>query len=225
MCGRFTYLFTWSQLHALLRLSSWPGEELTPRYNVAPTQLIPAVRTDDSGEQRHAVMLRWGLVPFWADDLAIGSRMINARSETAATSPAFRAALAKRRCIVPMSGFFEWQAREGAKVKQPYLITRADHQPLLVAGLWERWIKGPEPVETVTLLTTDANALMRPIHNRMPVILDPTDVDVWLGKEAAKTGGLLHPCPPEWLRTTPISTRVNRPQNDDPSVLESVQAS
>ncbi len=227
MCGRYTYLFTWKQLHRLMRLSDVPPEDLTPRYNVAPTQLVPAVRQDASGG-RHGVILRWGLIPSWATDPSIGGRMINARGESVAEKPAFRTALSRRRCLVPVSGFYEWQVIPGQKAKQPWWIGRTDREPFAIAGLWERWTKGPEPLETFTLITTTPNDLMAPLHDRMLVIVAPQDYDLWLDPaitDSAAVTPLLRPAPVDGLEAYPISTRVNSPRFDDPSLIEPADAS
>lgn len=221
MCGRFTYRFTWQQLHRLMNLIDWSGEELRPRYNVAPTQAAPVVRADAQG--RHGVMLTWGLVPFWAADVAIGQKMINARADGVASKPAFRDAFLKRRCLVPVSGFFEWQKSGDAKRKQPFVIERVDQQPFLLAGLWERWTKGESPLETFTIVTTQANVLLEPIHDRMPVIVDACDAEAWLSPsntDAHALQGLLEPADPSGFRARPVSTLVNSPKNDDPAILD-----
>lgn len=220
MCGRFTYLFTWGELHRLLSLSALPAGALSPRYNVAPTQEAPVVRAGEGG--REGVMLRWGLVPFWAEDPSIGNRLINARGESARSKPAFRAAFARRRCVVPVSGFYEWQKMEGSTRKRPHWIGLADRGILLFAGLWERWDKGDAPLESFTILTTDANALVAPIHHRMPVVLAPSDVEAWLDPANEDLDGLealVRPAASEGMATMAISTRVNNPRVDDPSVL------
>ncbi|MBX3387694.1 MAG: SOS response-associated peptidase [Phycisphaeraceae bacterium] len=233
MCGRYTYLFTWKQLRRLLDLVSWPEEELTPRYNVAPMQGAPVVRLRTDGDQRGercGAMLRWGLVPFWADDPSIGSRMINARSETAFEKPAFRKAIAERRCVVPISGFYEWQAVEGERTKRPHYITRPDGEPIMLAGLWERWrdkaaaLGSPagEPLETFTVLTTAPNALMRPLHDRMPAILTPTQCDAWLDPASERPAlvSCLGPYGGDDLTAYPVSRKVNSPKNDDSSLIQ-----
>lgn len=223
MCGRFTYLFQWRQLHRLMRLSVLPSEELTPRYNVAPTQSIPAVRfIPDDG--RVGVMLRWGLIPSWADDITIGNRMINARGETVASLPAFRSAFARRRCLVPMSGFFEWQARAGSKTKQPYWFTTPSREPFCVAGIWERWTKGELPIESVTLITTTANSFLRPVHDRMPAVVEPEDFDRWLDPAMAPSDvqDLIRPAREDLLISEAVSPRVGNPRNDDPGLIESL---
>jgi len=220
MCGRFTYLYTWKQLHRLLDLGLWPaGVELSARFNVAPTQGAPVVRVGAGGVREGAV-LRWGLVPFWAKDESIGNRLINARGETLAEKPAFRNALAKRRCVVPVSGFYEWQSGRGGK--RPHYFCRADEQPMLFAGLWERWDKGEQPLETFTIVTVEANELLAVMHDRMPAILEPESVGAWLDTEnvpAREAVGLLRPCDPALLMTWPVGRRVNSPRVDDPSLI------
>ncbi|GAB4383553.1 MAG: SOS response-associated peptidase [Phycisphaerales bacterium] len=222
MCGRFTYRFTWQELARLLSLIDWPAEHLRPRYNVAPTQPAPVVRMQQAG-RRTASMLTWGLVPSWASDVAIASRMINARAESLSQKPAFRAAFARRRCLVPISGFYEWKKLGDGKRKQPFIIERDDHQPFMLAGLWERWTKGDEPLETFTIITTDANELLRPLHDRMPVILSDADLDLWLNPQHTDADALrrlLQPADPAGFRARPVSTRVNSPKYDDPSILD-----
>ncbi len=225
MCGRYTYLFTWQQLSGLLDLLTWPEAELTLRFNVAPTQLAPIVRLNDRGE-RIGAMHRWGLVPFWADDPSIGSRLINARSETAFEKPAFRKATSDRRCIVPISGFYEWQVIEGERLKRPHYITRTDGEPICLAGVWERWQdkSQPEsdPLSTFTILTTTPNPLMRPLHNRMPVILTREHASIWLdpNRPQAELSALLRPFEPDDLTAYPVQRTVNTPKNDDSSLIQ-----
>ena len=202
------------------RLFGFPElPNLKPRWNVAPTQPVPTVRREEDG--RHLVTLRWGLVPFWADDPSIGARLINARAETLAGKPSFREAFRKRRCLVPVDGFYEWKA-EG-KRKQGYAIRRRDRTPFAFAGLWERW-NGPkggpalaEPLETLTIVTTTANAVLKPLHDRMPVILDQTDWDLWLDPAAPPSvlEGLLKPAPDALLEAYAVGPRVNNVRNDD----------
>lgn len=221
MCGRFTYRFTWEQLHRLMNLIDWPSEELHARYNVAPTQTAPIVRSDARG--RHGVMLTWGLVPFWAGDATIGQKMINARADGVTSKPAFRDAFLKRRCLVPISGFYEWQKTGEARRKQPFVIERSDQQPFLLAGLWERWTKGESPLETFTIITTEANALLEPIHDRMPAIIETSDAEAWLSPshtDADALHALLKPADPTGFRSRPISTLVNSPKNDESAILD-----
>jgi putative SOS response-associated peptidase YedK len=182
---------------------------------------VAAVRLARETGDRELVMLKWGLIPFWAKDPGIGSRMINARSETAAGKPSFRAAFRRRRCLVLADGFYEWQKVEGGK--QPHYIRLADGGPFAIAGLWEHW-EGPDEsvIQSCTLLTTGPNDLLRPLHNRMPVILDAGDYDLWLDLEvqdAEKVQPLLRPFSPEAMDAYPVSRWVNRPQNDDPRCI------
>ena len=227
MCGRFAF---YSPAEAVVRLfGTEPGEDLPPRYNIAPTQDAPVIRAELDG--RVLSGLRWGLVPFWAKDPKIGNRMINARGETVAAKPAFRQAFRKRRCLVLADGFYEWQKTSAGK--QPWYIDQADGEPFALAGLWESWRGGPdadgegvEAVETCTIVTTGANAMMRSLHDRMPVVLDAAGVDAWLdhatGPEALQA--LLAPAPDGVLRAVPVSRRVNSPANDGPDLIRPVEA-
>lgn len=173
MCGRFTLHMPWAELVKLYRIHDRPN--LTPRYNIAPTQDILAVRLDKDGAQELAD-LRWGLIPRWSKDEKPGYSTINARAETVASKPAFRDAFRKRRCLIPADGYYEWKKLEDG-AKQPYRITLGPEQPFSFAGLWERWEKGDKMIESCTIIVTDANKLTRYIHDRMPVILDPADYD------------------------------------------------
>lgn len=219
MCGRFTLTAKTTDLAALFDLSDIP--ELTPRYNIAPTQAVAAVRLEPESGRREFTFLTWGLIPFWAKDIKIGSRMINARSETVAEKPAYRAAFKRRRCLVPASGFYEWQKREG--YKQPYYVVMKDLAPFAIAGLWEHWEGGDGSViESCTLLTTTPNELVKPIHNRMPVIIHPQDYDDWLGRDTDR-GLLMHllrPYPADEMLVYPVGTTVNSPANDSPTCIE-----
>ena len=172
MCGRFTRMYTWKELHRLMRLATGTPElPFAPSYNVAPTQTSPVVLQTEQG--REARPMRWGLVPPWATDLTFGNRCINARSEEAASKPAFRAAMKSRRCLVPISGFYEWQ-KVGDKLKQPWYFTPADGTLFALAGLWESWGASDTRTETFTLLTGPPNELLARIHDRMPCIMPPT---------------------------------------------------
>jgi len=172
--------------------------EIPPRGNICPTQTVAAVR-DDSAGKPHFVNLRWGLIPFWADDMKIGARLINARGETVAEKPAFRTAFRKRRCLIVADGFYEWQTIN--RKKQPYHFARRDGKPFAFAGLWERWDKGESPIESCTIITTDANELVRPLHDRMPVILQPEDFERWLDpkEDSGMLQALLQPLPPQLM--------------------------
>jgi putative SOS response-associated peptidase YedK len=195
------------------------------RYNVAPTQKIPIVR--EEGEKKRFAIARWGLIPHWAKDMKIGYSMINARAETVASKPAFRNAFRYRRCLIPADGFYEWQVIPGSKAKQPWFIVFEDREPKAFAGLWERW-RSPEgeESESCSIIVTDANELMSPIHERMPVILAPEDWDVWLEsetKDAQALQNLLKPYPAEDMKVWPVSTKVNSPRNDSVECLETLE--
>jgi len=201
-----------------------------PRFNVAPTQAVLAVRRSQG--IRQASLLHWGLIPSWADDAAIGNRMINARAETVADKPAFRAAFKRSRCLIVADGFYEWQ--KTGRAKQPFYIQLADDRPFAFAGLAEHWHRGDLTIDSCTIITTTANELMAPIHDRMPVILRPDDYDHWLGGEQAAGGAkeqqhekemvlsLLRPFPAELMRAYPVSTLVNSPRNENPACIEAV---
>src|SRR5580692_4609227 len=178
MCGRYRL----SRRKQLVEeyFDAIPGdEEWAPRYNIAPTQPVPVIRQHPKEPRREMSLVRWGLIPSWAKDASVAARMINARSETAATKPAFRDALKFRRCLVPADGFYEWQRTE--KDKQPYCFEMIERQPFAFAGLWDRW-RAPDGtgLETCTIMTTPPNQLLADIHNRMPVILSPVNYDLWL---------------------------------------------
>ena len=219
MCGRFT-LRTEANVVIKQFALNFQGE-LLPRYNIAPTQVVPVVRELDRG----MTALRWGLVPIWAKNPKEGARMINARSESVATKPAFRNAIKTRRCLVPADGYFEW-VREG-KQKRPYWIRRQDERPFLMAGLWEQWrdktVEISEPLESFAILTTTANSLTANIHDRMPVILSPNDYDSWLNPELQDIEELSYmfaPFDSSEMRVDSVSTRVNSVHNDDPQCIE-----
>jgi len=195
------------------------------RYNIAPSQPVVAIRIEPDTTTRKLVLLRWGLIPSWVKDPKIGYQCINAKAETVAEKPSFRSAFKKRRCLVLPTGFYEWQA-EGRR-KQPMWIGLKSKTTFAFAGLWEHWKPGEgEPVETCTIITTEPNDLIAPIHNRMPVILAPASYDQWLDptfQQAEPLKALLRPYPSEELTAYPISTLVNDPRNDAPQVLEPVQ--
>lgn len=222
MCGRFTLSLPAETLMDLFQLPQVPP--LEPRYNIAPTQPVAVVRLDGETGERRMDLLRWGLIPFWAKDPKIGSRMINARSETAAKKPAFRAAFRTRRCLVPADGFYEWQ-KVGAG-KQPHHIRLAGGGGFGMAGLWEHWEgEDGEAIDSCAILTTEANDLLQPIHDRMPVIIDPERYDLWLEPGMADVGALeslLAPAPDDALEAHPVSTLVNSPRNEGPELVEPV---
>ena len=197
---------------------------LKPRFNIAPTQPVPVVRMtpQQAAPQREFVLLHWGLVPSWAKDSTIGNRMINARVETAADKPAFRTALRRRRCLIVADGFYEWQ--KAGKRRQPMFIHLRDDRPLAFAGLWESW-EGADhsALESCTILTTAANDLVRPIHDRMPVIVAPADYARWLDPAVQSPEPilpLLRPYPSEPMEAYAVSTRVNSPARDEEGCIE-----
>jgi putative SOS response-associated peptidase YedK len=223
MCGRFTQQRPSAELAALFGaedLAESPGE----RYNLAPQQLgLVVVERDDL--RRAIVPYRWGLVPSWAKDARIGNRLINARAETVATTPAFRASFQKRRCIVPADGFYEWE-RMTPEIRLPNLIHRVDGEPMAFAGLWSIWrdpgIPEAEPTRTFTIITTTANATLQPIHDRMPVILPASAWATWLAPAPSDPGellALLRPAPDELLERYPVSKRVNNARNEGPDLV------
>jgi putative SOS response-associated peptidase YedK len=219
MCGRFALTSSAPRLARLLGL--YGPTEVAPRYNIAPTQSIPAVRETGSGT-REWVNLHWGLIPPWAKETRGAYRMINARAESLAQRPAFRSAFRRRRCLIPASGFYEW--RQGPGRKQPWYVTRRDEEPFAFAGLWERW-RGPDAqvVESCTVITTEANPLVKTIHDRMPVILDPEDFAPWLSlgqQDTTVLAGLLRGWPEQPFRAFPVSTRVNDARIDDAACVE-----
>lgn len=222
MCGRFASNLTWQQLHEIYGIvAPQPppaAADARPLYNIAPTQSVPVVRLNSAG-QRELALLRWGLIPSWSKDAKIGYRLFNARAETVATAPSFRAAFKRRRCLVPATGFYEWKRLDGDK--QPYFIGLRDRAPLAFAGLWERWDKGEAPLETVTIITGEPNALVAEIYDRMPVILDPADYEAWLhAGDTAIPQALLQPFPSQLMAAYPVGKRVNSAKNDDPTVME-----
>ena len=230
MCGRFARRSTQQVL------ADWFGVELedmpwfAPTYNAAPQSVQPVVRLNRDSGNREFALQRWGLVPFWAKDAKLAYTTINARAEQAAQKPAFREALRKRRCLVPADAFYEWQRpnpkiapKTGAKAKQPFAIALKSGEPYAFAGLWERWQpREGEPLETFTILTTDPNETMEPIHNRMPVILEPRDYARWLspGDPARPPVDLLRPFPAEKMLAWPVGDRVGNVRNNDPQLLE-----
>lgn len=209
MCGRFAFYSPSEAAVALFGVST--SIEVEPRYNIAPTQYVAAIRDGDDKE-RELVMLRWGLVPFWAKDPSIGNRMINARAETVAEKPAYRAAFRHRRCVVLADGFYEW-SRDG-DVKTPYFISLASGQPFALAGLWESWTdkESGESVQTSTLITTAANDFMTPLHHRMPVILEANTAGEWLAGSNDLLDDVAGITPA--LQAWPVDRRVNNARNE-----------
>ncbi len=224
MCGRFTLRTPANLLIKQFQLSELP--EIAPRFNIAPTQSTAVVRQQLGTGQRECARLRWGLIPSWAKDPAIGGRMINARSESVATKPSFRSAFRRRRCLVLADGYYEWQKR--GPQKQPYYLKMSHDRPFAMAGLWEQWSGDsaedkPASLETFAIITTPASESTREIHDRMPAILGPEDYDRWLDPQ--RQGGdellaLLVPFESDELVMDPVSTHVNSPRNDDPTCIQ-----
>ena len=223
MCGR--YVLKRKDLEALLaRLGVKDPAEYISRYNIAPSTMIPAVRATSESGQREAVALQWGLVPRWSKDAKSGAKLANARADGVATKPAFRDAFKQRRCVVPASGFYEWQTI--GRLKQPWFFQMKDESPFVFAGLWERW-RSEDGVElqTCALITTSPNEVVSSFHDRMPVILRDAAIDRWLDpatKDASPLEPLLAPVPGELMKATPVSANVNSVRNEGPELIEPV---
>jgi putative SOS response-associated peptidase YedK len=219
MCGRFSQSKTAETLSSAFELAvpAW-----TPRYNIAPTQAVPTVLLSSQAERQFR-LLRWGLVPSWAKDLAIGAKLINARAETVAEKPSFRSAFKRRRCLVLADGFYEWQRSDGKK--QPYYFQVSEGEPFAFAGLWELWENSDAAIESCTILTTQANELMQSVHDRMPVILSPQSYDLWLDPAvpAEKLQSLLHPYAAQEMQSYPVSSLVNSVKNESPDCVERLE--
>jgi len=218
MCGRYTITSPPDAVREHFGYAERPN--FPPRYNIAPTQPVPIVRLEHG--ERHFALVRWGLIPSWAKVLEDIPLLINARSESAARKPAFRAAMKRRRCLFPADGFYEW-AKTAPGRKQPYCVRRRGGGLFAMAGLWEQWT-GPEgeEIDSATIMTTAANGLLAPIHERMPAVLAPEHYDAWLDAEAVPAEdarALLAPAPEDMLEAYPISGRVNRVSNDDAAIL------
>ncbi len=221
MCGRFARRSTQEVL------ADWFGVEIedmpwfAPTYNAAPQSTQPVVRLNNETGKREFALMRWGLVPYWAKDAKVGYTTINARAEEVASKPLYRDALKKRRCLIPADAFYEWQ-RVDAKTKRPYAFGMRSGEPYAFAGLWERWKpKDGDPLETFTILTTDPNELAEPVHNRMPVILEPRDYTRWMetNDPARPPIDLMRPYPAEKMRSWRVDERVGNVRNDDPELL------
>lgn len=219
MCGRFSLWLSLTDLVDAFPDFIFPAE-MPPRYNIAPTQDVAVVPNNG---QNQVEFFRWGLVPFWAKDPSIGNRMINARAETVAEKPAFRAAYRRRRCLILADGFYEWRTEPGSRVKTPMYVRLASGKPFAFAGLWERWRPDDTPLLTCTIITTRPNTLLAPIHNRMPVILPPEAHARWLDPAEQRSGALddlLKPYPAEQMVAYAVSRLVNSPANDVPACIE-----
>lgn len=222
MCGRFTLFDPAVSLAEGFGLGEVPS--LSPRYNIAPSQEVAAVRIPAGGGARELAMMRWGLIPSWAKDPSIGNRMINARAETVAEKPAFRTAIRRRRCLVPADGFYEWKRTNGRK--QPFYIRMRGGRAFAFAGLWDSW-EGPEDgiVLSCAILTTGPNELLRPIHDRMPVIVSPREYELWLSPEVRDPHlleTLFRPYPAEGMTAYPVRTAVNNPNTDAPGLIDPI---
>ncbi len=248
MCGRYTSTSTAAELAEVFEVDEVRAAEMPARYNVAPSVAVYAValsrradRADGGddpdegvkGPRRVLGTFRWGLVPSWARDPAVGSRMINARAEGVTGKPAYRAAIARRRCLIPADAFYEWQRRtlDGRPAgKLPWALRRRDGRPMALAGIWEVWRPGGDPaaeaLRTCAIITTSANETVAPIHDRMPVILEPGDWAAWLdpGTDPAVVGALMAPAAADVLEAFPVSSLVNRVANEGPQLLEPLPA-
>ena len=224
MCGRYRL----SRRKQLIQEYFDTSDEVDwePRYNIAPTQTVPVIWQDTQEPIRHTSLMRWGLIPYWAKDPSIGYKLINARSETVNSKPAFREAFESRRCLIPADGFYEWKRTE--KVKQPFQFCLEDDSLFAFAGLWDRW-KDPigQVVESCSILTTSPNSLLADVHDRMPVILNPEHYELWLDPGFRRVDALkemLNPFDATLMRRYPVSTRVNFVKNDDPECAAALQA-
>lgn len=226
MCGRYKLSVPFREIVRLYNLTQANAsrfDNMPARYNIAPTQDVPVVLLNRDTKERELVMLRWGLIPYWAKDIKIGYSTINAMCETVQSKPAFKEAFAKRRCLVLADGFYEWTPTE-TKTKQPWLIRMLDQQPFAFAGLWERWHDKTknEVIESCTIITCPPNEVCAPIHDRMPAILDREDYAAWLGEKEAtpeELRALLKPCPSEVMEAVKVSTKVNNVKNEGAEVL------
>ncbi len=221
MCGRFALRTPVKSLAKQFQVTEVPNVEA--RSNIAPTQNILAVQETLDG--REMKLLKWGLVPSWAKDASMGARLINARSETVAEKPAFRDAFKRRRCLIPSDGFYEWQRTESKK--QPYFFQLKDGQPFSFAGLWDKW-RGEDGnvIESCTILTTIANEVLAPVHDRMPVILHAEDYELWLDADERKyelLEDLMHPYPASEMTAYPVSTQVNSARHQGAELIEELK--
>ncbi|HEX3953645.1 MAG TPA: SOS response-associated peptidase [Stellaceae bacterium] len=227
MCGRFVQKTPLGEIQVLFETVN-PVPNAPPHYNAAPTQDLAVVRFNPQTRSRALDLLRWGLVPLWAKDLAFGPKCINARGETVATNKIFAEAFERRRCLIPADGFYEWQ-KTAPKTTVPYAVVPADGGLFAFAGLWERWRNPTDGsiVRSFTIVTAEANDRCRPIHDRMPVILPPQAWSMWLGEgefDSDALLALLHPCASESVRVYPVSTAVGNVKNDGPALLDAVAA-
>jgi len=223
MCGRFAQITPTGDLIKIFEVTN--SLPLQPRFNIAPTEGVAVIRASD--HHRQLAILRWGLIPRWANDLSIGYKTFNARSETAHIKPSFKAALKARRCLIPASGFYEWD--KIGKFKQPYYISRNDGCPMALAGLWDQWVdrQSGEIIESCTILTTSANRTVGRIHDRMPVILEPNDYGLWLDHKVQRIeefSDLFSPAADNILGLAPVSTYVNKAGHEGPQCVAPLQS-
>jgi putative SOS response-associated peptidase YedK len=228
MCGRITQKSPPDQLRLTILLGTPDDPRVTKakaRYNGAPSQDLLVIRHHPKTGEYQQDLVRWGLIPNWTKEVSPKLKPINATAERVATAPMFREAYARRRCIVPVDNFFEWKAVKGAKAKQPYAIALKSGEPFGLAGIWESWTHpdSGEVIRTFCIITTTANELVTDIHDRMPVILAPETYDRWLANVEPDPRDLLVPYPAELMMMWPISTRVNKPDNDDPDILDPLE--
>lgn len=224
MCGRFALKTTAQAIKEMFLVEQ--GLQYDPSFNIAPSQPVVTIRYSPKTKSRAMSLMKWGLIPTWSKDPSIGQKMINARSETVDQKPSFKGPFKYKRCLIPADGFYEWKRLDGAK--QPYFIKRVDDKPMAFAGLWDYWggADGSE-LETCTIITTEANEIMQPIHERMPVILKESEFDVWLDpriQEPILLKQYLKPFPSEELETYPVSTFVNKPANNSKECLKPLSA-
>jgi putative SOS response-associated peptidase YedK len=226
MCGRFTISAKSEQIRKEFKTAVSDSLTLEPRYNIAPSQMIGVVFEPE--EERILSELKWGLVPSWSKEARAAKGLINARAETLVEKPSFREAFRKRRCIIPASGFYEWQ-KSGSGAKQPFYFYLKDKDVFGFAGLWEEWLdkQTGELLETCTIITTEANAVLKPVHDRMPVILKPDSYDLWLDKnleDAGKLQELLMPYPAGEMSSHPVSRSVNTPETNSPDLITPINS-
>jgi putative SOS response-associated peptidase YedK len=222
MCGRFTNRAKPEQIQNEFKVGKKNPDLYQPKYNIAPAQMIQVVFEPE--KERTLARLKWGLVPAWAKDADIGNRMINARAETLAEKPSFRDAFKKRRCLVPASGFYEWQ-KKGAAAKQPFYFYLKEKEVFGFAGLWEEWVNKEtgDVLETCTIITTAANDVLKPVHERMPVILNSKDYEQWLDpkmNDTERLQKLLAPYAAEEMASHAVSTAINYPESDSPELIK-----
>jgi putative SOS response-associated peptidase YedK len=218
MCGRHATFTPQSAIRALVRAAN-PAPNVAPSWNVAPSQQAFVVRRHPKTGERRLDLLTWGFLPHWAVDPKAGRKPINAKAETVAATPMFRTAFAHARCLAPVDAYYEWKPAAGGK--QPYAFARRDEQPMMLAGLWDIWkASGVAAIRSFTIITTTANATARPIHDRMPVILEPESWSLWLGEAEGNPEKLLVPPDNGMLRVWPVSRRLNSPRNNDAGLLD-----